>query len=60
MPTHAPTGSIAFVARRDGDLGAAPRFPRRGADLDDLLLDRLRHSSLEQGLDEQRVGARQK
>src|SRR2546429_5772049 len=47
-----------IVARRDGDLGAAARLPRGGADLDDLLLD-LRHLELEQGLDEQRVGTRQ-
>src|SRR5436309_3485659 len=47
-----------IVTGRDGDFGAAPRLARRGADLDDLLLN-LRHFELEQGLDEQRVGAGQ-
>ena len=58
MPTQAPTGSIAAVARNHRDLGPAAGVARHRLDLDDAVVD-LRHFLGEQLGHELRVGARQ-
>ena len=55
LETHAGADRIdRVVAREDGDFRAAAHLARRGANLDDVLLD-LRDLELEQRLNEERV-----